>query len=241
MTSMSSVKPIVYVVDDDASFLKAVSRLLRASGFDVVVFRSASDFLSEATDDRHGCIVTDLQMPERDGFEFQTALKAAKITLPIIFLTAFGDIPSSVLAMRLGAEDFLCKSASKQDLIGAIERAIKCDAKQREERALLQKLQAPFQLLTPREQEVLTHVLKGEPNKVIAATLSIDERSVKRHRTNLMTKLQVGSVAELTHLVHAAGVYTSKSSNQEHSQETENTQTVPKGTLSIRQRPRYAD
>jgi two-component system response regulator FixJ len=235
---MSSVKPKVYVVDDDASFLKAVSRLLRASGFDVVVFHSVSDFLSEVTDDQHGCIVTDLQMPDIDGLTFQKALIEAKISLPVIFLTAFGDIPSSVLAMRLGAEDFLCKSASKRDLIGAIERAIKRDAKQREERARLQEFQAPFQLLTPREQEVLAHVLKGEPNKAIAAILAIDERSVKRHRTNLMTKLRVGSVAELTHLAHASGLYETEPSNIVHSIEILNASTVPKGTVSSSHRLR---
>lgn len=204
---MNSVTPKVYVVDDDASFLKAVSRLLRASGFDIALFDSASDFLSEVTDDQHGCIVSDLQMPNVNGLALLTALNEAKISLPVVFLTAFGDIPSSVLAMRLGAEDFLCKSASKLELIGAIERAIKRDAKQRAERVRLQELRAPFKLLTPREREVLTHVLLGQPNKAIAALLSIDERSVKRHRTNLMNKLRVDSVAELTHLVHATGLY----------------------------------
>ncbi|MFN7877909.1 MAG: response regulator transcription factor [Pirellula sp.] len=233
---MSSEKPKVYIVDDDASFLKAVSRLLRASGFDVLVFDSVSDFLSEVNQELRGCIITDLRMPNIDGFAFQTALKSANIALPVIFLTAFGDIPSSVLAMRLGAEDFLCKSASKHELIGAIERAIKRDAKQHEERARLHELQAPFKLLTPRELEVLTHVLKGEPNKAIAAILGIDERSVKRHRTNLMTKLQVGSVAELTHLAHASGFYETKPANLGHSNGFHNTPTVPKGTLGCSKR-----
>ena len=233
---MSCENPKVYIVDDDASFLKAVSRLLRASGFDVVVFHSVSDFLSEVSDELRGCIITDLRMPNMDGFAFQTALKEANIALPVIFLTAFGDIPSSVLAMRNGAEDFLCKSASKHELIGAIERAIKRDAKQREERARLHELQAPFKLLTPRELEVLTHVLKGEPNKTIAAMLAIDERSVKRHRTNLMTKLQVGSVAELTHLAHASGFYETQPPNLGHSNGFHNTPTVPKGTLGSSQR-----
>ena len=126
--------------------------------------------------------------------------------MPVVFLTGHGDIPTSVRAMRQGAEDFLTKLAPKADLLAAVKRALARDALARAQRARLRELRAPFDALTPRDREVLAHVLTGQLNKQIAGDLGIDERSVKRHRTSIMTKLQVQSVAELTHLVHEAGI-----------------------------------
>jgi FixJ family two-component response regulator len=204
---MSAPVPVVHVVDDDASFLTAVSRLLRASGFTVRTFGSAAELLSGLAADTHGCVIADLRMPGVSGLELQESLVKAGNLIPVIFLTGAGDIPSTVRAMRYGAEDFLSKSAPKKNLLDAVKRALERDARERAERARLRELRTPFESLTPRDREVLTHVLRGQLNKQIARDLGVDQRSVKRHRTSIMTKLQVQSVAELTHLVHAARLH----------------------------------
>jgi FixJ family two-component response regulator len=202
---MKLAAPVIHVVDDDASFLTAVSRMLRASGFTVKTFISASDLLAGLAVETHGCVVADLRMPGISGLELQQALAEAGHSIPVIFLTGEGDIPSSVHAMRRGAEDFLSKRAPKAEVLDAVKRAIARDAAEHAERARLREVRAPFALLTPRDSEVLTHVLAGKLNKQIAIDLGIDERSVKRHRTSIMAKLQVESVAELARLAHAAG------------------------------------
>ena len=202
---MSSAVPVIHVVDDDPSFLGAVSTLLRASGFEVKTFRSATEFLSRLAADTHGCVIADLS--DVDGLKLQEALVMAGNAMPVIFLTGSGDIPSAVRAMRRGAEDFLCKPARETELLDAVNRALARDAHEHAERTRLRELRARFATLTPRDCEVLSHVLNGQLNKQIARDLSIDERSVKRHRTSIMTKLYVHSVAELTHLVHAAGLH----------------------------------
>ena len=150
--------------------------------------------------------MADLQMPDIDGLALQEALAQSANPLPVVFLTGQGDIPSSVAAMRRGAEDFLVKTAPKEVVIAAIERALARDARERDERARRREQQSRFETLTPRERQVLSEVLQGRLNKQIAADLGIDERSVKRHRTNLMGKLEVKSVAELAHLAVEAGV-----------------------------------
>jgi FixJ family two-component response regulator len=195
----------VFLVDDDESFLTSVARLFRASGMLVKPFSSAADFLAQRPPEAAGCVVADLQMPGMSGIELQEALAKSKNPLPIVFLTGQGDIPTSVKAMRHGAEDFLTKRAPKEDLLAAVKRALDRDARDRDERKRRHELRARFDQLTPREQEVLGHVLRGQLNKQIAADLSIDERSVKRHRTSLMRKLEVQSVAELTQLAVEAG------------------------------------
>jgi two-component system response regulator FixJ len=197
--------PTVFVVDDDVSFLRSLARLLRASGFQVVGHNSAAEFLAELRPDLDGCVITDLMMPGMDGMALQEALRKAGSALPILFLTGHGDIPTTVQAMRRGADDFLTKHAPKADLIAAVNRALARNEQDRAERARLQALRAPFAALTPRDREVLGHVLAGQLNKQIAADLGIDERSVKRHRTSIMTKLRVQSVAQLTRLVQEAG------------------------------------
>ena len=202
---MSDTAPTVFVVDDDASFLTSVARLLRASGFQVKTFSSAADFLAQRPPEARGCVVTDLQMPGMTGIELQAALAGSDNPLPILFLTGQGDIPTSVKAMRHGAEDFLTKRAPKEELLAAVQRALARDAQDWAERMRQRELHSRFDQLTPREREVLMHVLRGQLNKQIAADLGIDERSVKRHRTSLMAKLQVQSVAELAQLAVQAG------------------------------------
>ena len=204
---MTPTGPMIHIVDDDPSFLKAVSRLLRASGFAVTTFDSAASLLAHLAADTQGCVIADLQMPGVSGLELQEALVKAGNAIPVIFLTGVGDIPSTVRAMKVGAEDFLSKRAPKKELLDAVNRALARDACQRADRARLHELRAPFGALTPRDREVLTHVLSGQLNKQIARDLGIDERSVKRHRTSIMAKLQVQSVPELMDLVHAAGLH----------------------------------
>ena len=198
--------PTVFIVDDDESFLASVARLLRASGFLVKAFSSAADFLELRPPEAPGCVVADLQMPGMTGIELQEALANSDNPLPIVFLTGQGDIPTSVKAMRHGAEDFLTKRAPKEELLAAVQRALAHDVRDRQERKRRCELRARFDQLTPRDREVLTHVLRGQLNKQIAADLGIDERSVKRHRTSFMSKLQVQSVAQLAQLAMEAGM-----------------------------------
>jgi len=198
--------PTVFVIDDDAGFLAGIERLLRASGYPVRCFSSAAEFLATRSTDAAGCVVADLQMPGMDGIALQTALAGSDDPLPIVFLTGQGDIATGVQAMRQGAEDFLTKTAPKEEVLAAIERALARDARERAERLRRHELQARFGKLTPREREVLRHVLSGRLNKQIAAELGIDERSVKRHRTSLMAKVAVRSVAELAQLAAEAGI-----------------------------------
>jgi len=203
---MSDAKPVVHVVDDDASFLVAVARLLTAAGYTVRTFASAAEFLAKL-DDAAGCVIADLRMPEMDGLDLQQALMRGANPLPVVFLTGKGDIPTTVQAMRNGAEDFLTKRAPKEDLFAAVDRAIARDSRQRAERAHVRELRARFDALTPRELDVLRRVVEGWLNKQIAADLGIAERTVKLHRTAITTKLEVHSVAKLTRLVQEAGLF----------------------------------
>lgn len=202
---MSEPAPVVSIVDDDASFLAAVSRLLRASGYAVQTFSSADQFLAQLAD-APGCLIADLRMPGMSGLDLQRSLAGNALAPPVIFLTGQGDIETSVRAMRQGAEDFLTKDASKAALLEAVERALGRDARQRAERNRVRELRARFDGLTPRERDVLQRVVRGRLNKQIAADLSIGERTVKLHRTAITTKLRVRSVAELTRLVQEAAV-----------------------------------
>lgn len=201
-----SETPIVHVVDDDASFLAAVARLLKASGFTVEKHASPADFLERRQPGRPGCVLADLQMPGMDGLELQAALAAAADPLPVVFLTAHGDIRASVKAMKQGAEDFLVKQAPKEELLAAVRRAMERNAVERSERTRRTDIRERIEALTPREREVLHLVVQGLPNKEIAASLSIHERTVKLHRTGLTRKLGVHSVAELVHLTREAGI-----------------------------------
>lgn len=203
---MSEALPVVHVIDDDASFRVSLARLLKASGYTVETHASAADFLAELGDGA-GCVVTDLRMPGMDGLDLQQALKRGANVLPVVFLTGEGDIPSTVQAMRQGAEDFLTKRAPKEDLLAAVDRAIARNARSRAESARLHALRARFAALTRRELGVLRHVVTGRLNKQIAADLGISERTVKLHRTAITTKLQAHSVAELTRLAQASGLF----------------------------------
>ena len=203
---MSDPSQTVFIVDDDPSFLATMTRWLRSFGYSPESYSSATDFLARRPEQVPGCVIADLEMPDMDGLELQRALAGSSNPLPIIFLTGHGDIPSSVQAMRLGAEDFLVKTADKEQLLGAIERALARDLREREARLQQHEHESRFARLTPREEDVLGHVVRGRLNKQIAADLGITERSVKRHRTSIMHKLGVKSVAELVQLAISAQV-----------------------------------
>ena len=192
-------------MDDDPSFAMAIGRLLRAGGYVFKTFTSATEFLEKLPIDQPGCIIADLHMPGPSGLDLQQALLKMECQLPMIFLTGHGDIPASVQAVKQGAEDFLTKPVKKEILFAAIERALAREARDRRQRSRQQELSARFDSLTPREREVLSHVVRGQMNKQIAGDLETSERTIKAHRANIMAKLQVQSVAELVRLVQEAG------------------------------------
>ena len=190
--------------------LKALSRLLRARGYDVQAFSSPPEFLVGHDASIPGCAVFDVSMPGLDGLELQQALTRAGSQRPVIFLTGKGDIPTSVRAMRAGAIDFLTKPVNDDDLLAAIARAVKQDADTRHASAELHSINARFAILTPREREVMTHVIAGRLNKQIAGDLGTVEKTIKVHRGRVMEKLGVRSVAELVRLAEKAGISESK-------------------------------
>jgi FixJ family two-component response regulator len=196
----------VFVVDDDPSFLKAVSRLLRAAGLKVAPFASADQFLLEHDPASPGCLVLDLAMPGLNGLELQEALSGRGSDRPIVFLTGTADVPMSVRAMKHGAVDFLTKPVRETALLAAVEAALRRDVANRRARDEQADLQHRWATLTPREREVLRHVIAGRLNKQIAAELGTVERTIKLHRANLMAKMKAGSVAELVRLTERAGI-----------------------------------
>lgn len=203
---MSESKPIVFVVDDDARVRKAVTRLLRVKGLEVAVFASAAEFLAAHDATAPGCLVLDIAMPELNGLELQQALVERESTLPIVFLTGRADVPMCAQAMKRGAADFLTKPVDDADLLAAVHRALEQDHAARRTRAELASIHARLASLTPREREVLEHVVSGQLNKQIAGDLGTVENTVKAQRARMMEKMQVGSVAELARLAERAGI-----------------------------------
>ena len=196
---------IVHIVDDDESFLRSMARLLRVSGYKVRAFKSVDEFLAREDRQAPGCVVTDLNMPRRNGFDLQSALASSDNPLPAVFITGQGDIPSSVRAVRAGAEDFLTKRSPKAQLLSAVDRALERDAAERAPRTLHSQVRNKLEALTARERQVLDGVVRGLLNKQIGEELGIAERTVKHHRTMLTQKLGVQSAAELALLVRDAG------------------------------------
>jgi FixJ family two-component response regulator len=205
---MSEAVPTVFVIDDDASVRKGVARLLRIAGFVAETFTSAHEFLEHFPSDVRGCLVLDLAMPGLDGLQLQQALAERGSMLPIVFLTGRGDIPSSVRAMKQGAVDFLTKPVSKQDLLDAVRRAIERCAALRETWQQVADVEERVATLTPREREVLTHLLSGKLNKQIAADLGTVEYTIKVHRARVMRKMQAPTLAALIRLAERAGLRT---------------------------------
>src|SRR5262249_55151322 len=184
--------------DDDDAFRTAVARLLRASGYEVKVYRSAGDFLLERAQSP-GCVLLDVRMPGPSGLELQEALAKDGDALPVIFMTGHGDIKQSVRAMRQGAADFLTKPVERKVLLAAVSEAL---ARQNAESAMARRrreVAERFAKLTPREQEVFELVVAGRLNKQIASALGTSERTIKARRSKIMEKMEVESVAELVH------------------------------------------
>jgi FixJ family two-component response regulator len=203
---MTDIAFTIFLVDDDAGVLKALSRLLRARGYEVQPFTFPQAFLAGHDTSIPGCAVFDVSMPGLDGLQLQQALTARGSQRPVIFLTGKGDIPTSVRAMRAGAIDFLTKPINHADLLAAIARAEKEDAAARQANAERNSINARFAILTPREREVMTHVIAGRLNKQIAGDLGTVEKTIKVHRGRIMEKLGVRSVADLVRLAEKAGI-----------------------------------
>jgi FixJ family two-component response regulator len=192
--------PTVLIIDDDAEFRESVGRLLRSVGLAHRQFSSVSDFLKASLPDAPTCLVLDIRMPGRSGLELQRDLAAAHRELPIIFITAHGDIPMTVQAMKGGAIEFLTKPFRDQDLLDAVEAGLARDRARRESDSALRALKQRFETLSPREREIMTQVTAGRLNKQIAGHIGIAESTVKVHRTNLMRKMQARSLPELSRM-----------------------------------------
>jgi FixJ family two-component response regulator len=196
----------VFIVDDDPGVLRALARLLAAAGHRTRTFGSPEAFLAQHDPAEPGCAVFDLAMPEVDGLALQQLLFDSGIERPIIFVTGKGDIPTSVRAMRAGAVDFLTKPVSSEALLAAVARAREIDAQARAARNETASIEARLASLTPREREVLTHVVAGRLNKQIAGDLGTVEKTIKVHRGRMMSKLGVRTVQDLVRLAERAGI-----------------------------------
>jgi FixJ family two-component response regulator len=209
--------PVLHVVDDDASFRSAISRVLKVSGYEVAGYESAACFLRNIADAKPGCLLLDVRMPSFGGLQLQEELAKLSHSWPIIFMTGHGDIPTSVRAIKAGAEDFLSKPVSKETLLEAIERALVRYAGMRESRDQLTSFKSLIATLTPREGEVFSLMVRGKLNKQIAHLLGTSERTVKAHRHMVMQKLRVQSFAEVVSIAERVGLLTPTTSLGEKS------------------------
>jgi FixJ family two-component response regulator len=198
----------IYIVDDDASFARGLARVVSAAGWKAELFTSADDFLSpgRVREGEPGCVLLDVRMPGMRGPELQRVMIERGIRLPVIFLTGFGDVGTSVDAMKRGAVDFLEKPVRADELAAAIRVALERDRTGRAREAELREIAARIAKLSPREREVMGHVVAGRLNKQIAADLGISLKTVKAHRAKVMEKLDVRSVPALVDLCRAAGL-----------------------------------
>lgn len=207
---MTEAKPTIFVIDDDASIRKSLSRLLRSAGYTAETFSSAEEFLRRTHFDGVGCILLDVKMPGLSGMDLQEELNKADYHMPIVFITGHGDIPMSVEAMKKGAVDFLTKPFDDEELLQALRAAIEKDRNARAEYTEVHGIRRRIELLTPREDEIFRYVVTGMLNKQIALELGIAEKTVKVHRGRVMEKLGVNSVAELVRLAEKAGIKLTK-------------------------------
>jgi len=207
---MTGMAPIVFVVDDDPSVRRAMKRLIGSVGLQVEVFGSAPEFLAARRSDVPSCLVLDIRLPGISGLDFQRKLAEANIHIPIIFVTAHGDIPMTVRAMKAGAIEFLTKPFRDQDLLDAIHVALERDRTRRQQEAEIATLRERLESLTPREREVLPLVVSGLLNKQIAGEIGTSETTVKVHRSQLMHKMGASSSAELVRLAERIGIPNSK-------------------------------
>lgn len=204
---------LVHVIDDDASFRTAIERRLKLAGYDVLTYASAQQLLDRLPDaEKPGCVLLDVRIPGLSGPELQTRLAELGSTLPIVFLTGHADTATTVRAIKAGAEDFLTKPVSSQQLTDAIERALARQEASRGQRSKLESLRALVASLTPRERQVFDLIVRGKINKQIAFEIGTTERTVKAHRHEVMEKMQVRSLAELVSTAERLGMLESNGS-----------------------------
>jgi FixJ family two-component response regulator len=206
----SGEQPIIYVIDDDESMLRALTNLFESVSLRVEVFGSALELLHSSLRDVASCLVLDIRLPGLSGLDFQTELAKANIHIPIIFMTGHGDIPMTVRAMKAGAIDFLTKPFRQQEMLDAVATAIERDRKRREDDKMISNAQARVETLTPRERDVLALVAAGLMNKQIAAELGIAEITVKIHRGHIMKKMETRSLADLVRFTELLSIRYSK-------------------------------
>lgn len=205
MPEASKDKPIVYLIDDDNSIRQAIGNLLDAVGIDVHSFASAEDFLGDVRPSVPSCLVLDVRLPGVSGIQFQVDLADARVRIPIIFISAHADVPMSVRAMKAGAHEFLPKPFRDQDLLDAVQSALKRDGERLEKDRSTDRLRADHARLTPREREILQHVAMGMLNKQIAAHMGLAEITVKIHRGNLTRKMGARNLVELVRMAQVLG------------------------------------
>jgi RNA polymerase sigma factor (sigma-70 family) len=199
---MKDTAPMVYVVDDDSSVRRAIKRLIESVGLQVELFGSAQEFMSRKTrPDVPSCLVVDIRLPGISGLDFQQELATTNVHIPIIFISAHGDVPMTVRAMKAGAVEFLTKPFRDQDLLDAIQLGLERDQARRQQEAEIAVLKERFESLTQREREVITLVVAGKLNKQIAAEIGTSENTVKVHRSRAMEKMQAQSLADLVRMV----------------------------------------
>ena len=201
-----SASPVIHVVDDDLLFRKAVAGLLKVAGYQAALYNSGRELMQSSALADLGCILLDLRMDGLDGLELQQRLNGTACALPIVFLTGHGDVPTSVKAIKAGADDFLLKPVSKTTLINAVENALGRCRKLLDERDRMDALRFPVAALTPREHRVFSLVVRGKMNKQIAFELGTSERTIKAHRHAIMTKLNVRSVAAVVSIAERLGM-----------------------------------
>ena len=199
-------EPTVYIIDDDLSVCNGLKRFIKAVGFKAESFESAGDFLSSDKWREHGCIILDVHMPEMTGPELQEKLTEAGCSIPIIFLSAHGDIPTTANTMKKGAVDFLEKPVDQDDLLRVIRESLNFDRERREQNEKNKAILEQIDTLTSREYEVMTYVISGLLNKQIAGEMGISLETVKIHRGRVMQKLGIVSIAELVRLCETAGI-----------------------------------
>jgi len=206
--------PTVFIIDDDPSARRGLTRLVRAAGMNAESFGSAGDFLESGKRDGPGCIILDVRMPEMTGPELQEELSKADYCMPIVFLSAHADVPIAAGAMKKGAVDFLTKPVDRDDLLAAIRESLAKDEENRAQQAESSGVRELIDTLTPREHEVMTWILTGMLNKQIASQLDISEETVKIHRARVMQKLGIVSVAELVRICERAGIAAARPPDQ---------------------------
>ena len=206
MANRSKDNPIVYVVDDEVDVREGLKDLFESVGLEAQVFGSAAEFLSKKLPDEVSCLILDVRLRGVSGLDFQAELAARQIRIPIIFITAYGDIPMTVKAMKAGAVEFLTKPVREQDLLDAVRAALDRDRSRREFDQETQDLRTRFEGLSTRERQIMTLVTSGLMNKQIAGEIGVSEVTVKVHRHNVMKKLGAKSLADLVRIADLLGV-----------------------------------